>query len=418
MCSHRDLRVLDHDFQFYFRLQRSHPAGYRHRMWRKGNTQPKLNIKHTSCIALVWFSRWRCKVQLALTSEITTWLRGFFVLRYYIADKNLIKMGNYSVGLPEEEDCHFLPLKHVYGMMAVNILSTVIGTIGNVLVIGTVRTNYALQIISNFWLVSMAVADLFVTALGQPLFSVFLGLQIGGQCNIFVSQAFRLIANMSCSASVLHLCLISIDRCLVILRPHDFREIRTKNRFKIALVIAWTLPIVYGILRLTVSKTATSYFTVIAVGLCYVAIIVCYSLIILKVRKQGSATLKRFRSQSGRGVASEHVVERRVTVTIAIVVVIFTICWFPLLYLRSAFAEENFGVAYNWARTLALTNSSMNPWIYCFRIAEFRQAYRRLIRCQWKPVCTCNGGTGEQREMTTGTHSSDLETSHQGPNAV
>ena len=83
MCSHRDLRILDHDFQFYFRLQRSHPAGYRHHMWRKGNTQPKLNIKHTSCIALVWFSGWRCKVQLALTSEITTWLRGFFVLRYY-----------------------------------------------------------------------------------------------------------------------------------------------------------------------------------------------------------------------------------------------------------------------------------------------------------------------------------------------
>ena len=325
-------------------------------------------------------------------------------------------MENVSKGtLTGEEECHFLPIGHVYGMMAVNILSTIIGTVGNVLVIGTVRTNFALQIISNYWLVSMAVADLFVTALGQPLFSVFLGLQIGGECNVIVSQVFRLIANMSCSASVLHLCFISIDRCLVILRPHDFRIIRTKKRFKIALAIAWTLPVIYGVLRLTVSKTATSYFTVIAVGLCYMAIIVCYTLIILKVRKQGSATLRRFRSQTGRNVASEHVVERRVTVTIAIVVVIFTVCWFPLLYLRSAFAEENFGVAYNWARALALTNSSMNPWVYCFRIGEFREAYRRLLRCQWKPVC--KGGTGEQREMNT-THSSDLETSHQVPNAV
>ena len=313
------------------------------------------------------------------------------------------------------EGCHFLPIGHVYGMMVANILSTIIGTIGNVLVIATVRTNFALQIISNYWLVSMAVADLFVTALGQPLFSVFLGLQIGGECNEIVSQAFRLIANMSCSASVLHLCFISIDRCLVILRPHDFRVIRTKTRFKIALVIAWTLPVIYGVLRLTVSKKGTSYFTVIAVGLCYIAIICCYTLIILKVRKQGSATLKRIRGPNGRSVASEHMVERRVTVTIAIVVVIFTVCWFPLLYLRSVFAEENFGVAYNWARTLALSNSSMNPWIYCFRIAEFREAYRRLIRCQWKPAC--RGGTGEQREMNT-THSSDLETSHQGPSVV
>ena len=167
--------------------------------------------------------------------------------------------------------------------------------------------------------------------------------------------------------------------------------IRTKKRFKKALAIAWTLPVIYGVLRLTVSKTATSYFTVIAVGLCYMAIIVCYTLIVLKVRKHGTASLKRIRSQPGGSVVLENMVERRVTITMAIVVVIFTLCWFPLLFLRSVFAEENFGVAYNWARTLAMTNSSMNPWIYCSRIGEFREAYRRLLRCQCKPAR--RGGT-------------------------
>ncbi|KAJ7365360.1 Melanocortin receptor 5 [Desmophyllum pertusum] len=310
-----------------------------------------------------------------------------------------------------------LPLGHTVALMSVNILSTIIGTIGNLLVIGTVCTNSSLQIISNFWLVSMAVADLMVTALGQPIFSVFLGLQIHGECDETVSQIFRLIANMSCSASVLHLCLISMDRCLVILRPHDFRTVRTKKRFRIALAIAWTLPVIYAILRLTVSKRGTSYFTVIAVGICYLIIISCYSLIILKVRKQGTATLKRLRGQSRRSSASEHMVERRVTVTIAIVVVIFTFCWFPLLYLRSAFAEANFGVAYDWARTLALSNSFMNPWIYCFRIAEFRAAYRRLLKCQWKPsTCTCTRGTGEN-DMNT-TQSSDLEVTSTTQNSV
>ena len=278
--------------------------------------------------------------------------------------------------------CPSLSMGHVYGMMALNILSTVIGTIGNLLVICTVYRNVSLQTISHFWLVSMAVADLFVTALGQPLFSIFLGLQIGDECNEIVSQAFRLIANFSCSASVLHLCFISIDRCLVIVRPHQ-KSLRTKKRFKIALVISWTLPVIYGVLRLTVSKKGTSYFTVIAVGLCYMTIILCYALIILNVRKQ----------------VPDHAVERRLAATMAMVVVTFIVCWFPLLYLRSAFAEENYGVAYDWARTLALSNSSMNPWIYCFRIAEFREAYRRLLSCQWKPACSGPGGTGEEHEM-------------------
>ena len=326
-----------------------------------------------------------------------------------------------SSTLPSPADeplCNVLPMGHVYGMMAVNILSTVIGTIGNVLVIGTVPTTFSLQTISNYWLVSMAIADLSVTALGQPIFSVFLGLQIGGECNETVSQTFRLIANMSCAASVLHLCFISIDRCLVILRPHDFRVIRTNKRFKMALAFSWTLPIVYGVLRLTVSKKATSYFGVIAVGLCYVAIISSYTLIILRVRKQGSATLKRVSGgSSGRSTTSDHMVERRVAVTIAIVVVIFTVCWFPLLGLRSRSAEKNEGVAYNWARTLALSNSSMNPWIYCFRIAEFREAYGRLLRCQWKRVG--RGERVEEHEMKTASAQySDLEATQQASNAV
>ena len=308
--------------------------------------------------------------------------------------------------------CHLLPEKHVYGLIAVNVFSTFIGTVGNVLVISTVYWNGSLQTISNFWLVSMAVADILATALGHPLLSVFLGLQIRGDCNETVSQAFRLIANISCSASVLHLCFISMDRCLVILRPYNFRVIRTKQRFKIAMAIAWALPAVYGVLRLTVSKAATSYFTVVAVGLCYIAIIVCYTLIVIKITKHGSTTLKRFRKRR----SSEYMVERRVTVTIAIVVVIFTICWFPLLYLRSAFAEENFGVTYNWARTLALTNSSLNPWIYCFRIAEFRQAYRELLRCQLKSACS---GEGERRQREVNTvQSSELEMAYQVGSAV
>lgn len=112
---------------------------------------------------------------------------------------------NYSTSSSTTVQCELLPPGHIAGLLSVNILSTLLGTIGNVLVIGTVCTNPSLKIISNFWLVSMAVADLMVTALAQPMFSVFLGLQVKSECHEGVSQAFRLIANMSCSASVLHL---------------------------------------------------------------------------------------------------------------------------------------------------------------------------------------------------------------------
>jgi len=97
------------------------------------------------------------------------------------------------------------------------------------------------------------------------------------------------------------------------------------KRFKIALVIAWTVPVVYGVLRMTVSKKATSYFTVLAAALCYLIVISCYTLIIIKVWNRDTKTLKGSVHSRGRQNASR-LVERRVTVTVAIVVVVFTIC--------------------------------------------------------------------------------------------
>lgn len=280
---------------------------------------------------------------------------------------------NHSSNESHLDDC-LLPVSHIIALIPINILSSVVGTIGNSLVIATVYTNKSLQIIPNFWLASMAVADLMVTALGQPLLVAFWGLHVNRECNEPVSETFRVVGNMSCSASVLHLCFISIDRCLVIVRPVQSKAIRTLKRFKLALLIAWIFPVIYGVLRMSVIKKATSYFTVIAAAICYLTIICCYTLIIFKVWNRDVV-------HSHARQSASQLVERRVTVTVAIVVIVFTICWIPLMYLRSAYAQSNVGVAYNWARTLALSNSAMNPWIYCLRMEAFLTNYKRLLKC-------------------------------------
>ena len=280
---------------------------------------------------------------------------------------------NHSSNESHLDDC-LLPVSHIIALIPINILSSAVGTIGNSPVIATVYTNKSLQIIPNFWLASMAVADLMVTALGQPLLIAFWGLHVNRECNEPVSETFRVVGNMSCSASVLHLCFISIDRCLVIVRPVQSKAIRTLKRFKLALLIAWIVPVIYGVLRMSVIKKATSYFTVVAAASCYLTIICCYTLIIFKVWNRDVV-------HSHARQSASQLVERRVTVTVAIVVIVFTICWIPLMYLRSAYAQSNVGVAYNLARTLALNNSAMNPWIYCLRMEVFLTNYKRLLKC-------------------------------------
>ena len=269
-------------------------------------------------------------------------------------------------------------------MIIVNVITSIFGSIGNSLVCATIYTTTGLQTVSNNFLVSLAVADLIVTVVAQPLLVAFLGAILGGSCLDIVELLFRLAANVSCSASVLHLCFISVDRCLMVTRPHTFSRFMTKLRSRIILLISWMVPVIYGVLRLTVSKSATSLFTVVVMAICFIAIVVSYSLIIYQVRKQRQlmqSHTERYAVTANKQHREE--MERRVAMTIGIVIIVFIISWLPIILMRSKSASTNTGTAYQWARTLALCNSAMNPWIYCYRIPEFRAAYRRLlILCQ------------------------------------
>lgn len=302
-----------------------------------------------------------------------------------------------------EMEC-LIPLGHAIVMIIFNVISSIFGSIGNSLVCATIYTTTGLQTVSNYFLVSLAVADLIVTVVAQPLLIAFLGGSLGGSCLQVVEFLFRLAANFSCSASVLHLCFISVDRCLMVTRPHTFTRIMTKMRCRVMLLISWFIALAYGVLRLTVSKRATSMFTVVVMAICFVIILISYSLIIFQVRKQRKmmqSRTERYSVTSYKRKRDE--VERRVAMTIGIVIIVFIISWLPIIFLRSRSASNNSGIAYNWARTLALCNSAMNPWIYCYRIPEFRAAYKRLlILCNWGQV----KGSGLAEAETTMTSDS------------
>ena len=72
-----------------------------------------------------------------------------------------------------ENDCS-LPLAHSVSLIAVNATVGLFGTLGNLLVCVVVATNPSLPRSSNFLLVSLAIADLIVTMVCEPLFLVIL----------------------------------------------------------------------------------------------------------------------------------------------------------------------------------------------------------------------------------------------------
>ncbi|KAJ8045977.1 Muscarinic acetylcholine receptor M3 [Holothuria leucospilota] len=102
-----------------------------------------------------------------------------------------------------------------------------------------------LQTVSNYFLLSLAAADVLIGLISMPLFTIYLlqGWKFGAVlCDIWL--CFDYCAS---NASVMNLCIICFDRYFSIKRPLTYRAKRTPRRAQIMISVAWTISFVIWI---------------------------------------------------------------------------------------------------------------------------------------------------------------------------
>lgn len=130
-------------------------------------------------------------------------------------------------------------MEHLVGTsvaLGLMILATIIG---NVFVIAAILLEKNLHSVANYLILSLAVADLMVATLVMPLSIVqevskvwFLGSEV---CDMWVS--FDVLC---CTASILHLVAISVDRYWAVTNI-DYIRNRSAKRILLMIAIAWTV---------------------------------------------------------------------------------------------------------------------------------------------------------------------------------
>ncbi|XP_046993998.1 octopamine receptor beta-3R-like [Schistocerca americana] len=118
----------------------------------------------------------------------------------------------------------------------------VAAVLGNALVIISVIRHRKLRIITNYYVVSLALADLLV-ALCAMTFNASVELTGGTWLfGYFMCDVWNSLDVYFSTASILHLCCISVDRYYAIVRPLEYPVTMTQRTVGLMLANVWLLP--------------------------------------------------------------------------------------------------------------------------------------------------------------------------------
>ncbi|XP_029379074.1 D(4) dopamine receptor-like [Echeneis naucrates] len=142
---------------------------------------------------------------------------------------------------------------HNLPALVLGVLLIVVIICGNLLVCLSVFTEKALKTTTNYFIVSLAVADLMLAVLVLPLF-VFSEFQDGTwTLGTTVCDGLMTMDVMLCTASIFNLCAISIDRFIAVSIPLNYNRKHVDMRQTVLLSATWILalavasPVMFGI---------------------------------------------------------------------------------------------------------------------------------------------------------------------------
>ncbi|XP_025016167.1 muscarinic acetylcholine receptor M5 [Tetranychus urticae] len=117
---------------------------------------------------------------------------------------------------------------------------SIITIVGNVMVMISFKMDKQLQTISNYFLLSLSIADFLIGLISMPLFSLYTLLN-RWPLGPFICDTWLAIDYLISNASVLNLLIISFDRYFSVTRPLTYRARRTTKKACIMIATTWII---------------------------------------------------------------------------------------------------------------------------------------------------------------------------------
>ncbi|XP_076367817.1 D(1)-like dopamine receptor [Tachypleus tridentatus] len=348
-------------------------------------------------------------------------VRDLSMFSNFTDNRNSTGLGNIDTlpGFPEEETVTMGEWTYRILGTCVCVLLIAMTLVGNVLVITVVIRYRRLRSVTNLLLASLASADITVAVFVMPLLVIY-DLERQWRFGAIACHLWISCDVMCCTASILHLCVIALDRFLAITRPLRYQIFVSKKRIFGAVVGIWIcsgaisfIPIFLGWYTDGDGKTSIFqdssecslevnriYAIVSSMTSFYLPLPVMFYVYfrILLIAERQAREIKHLEvslqtadqqvKRSLRRRSRQLITDTKAIRTLGIVMGVFCVCWLPffLMYVILAYCEQCY-LSYEWRSAitwLGYLNSSFNPCIYVFLNKEFKEAFSRVLGCNYR----------------------------------
>lgn len=269
---------------------------------------------------------------------------------------------------------------------AINVPLALTAIIANSLLLHVARKSPTLRSPSLVLLCGLAISDLAVGTVVQPLFIANDLIRLYSRSQrlqkLFL-DVYNTIGFSLCGISLCTVTAIGVDRLIAVERSLHYPTIVTIRRVKRVLVAIWTICLILASARFWQEKILLiSLGTVICACLCISTI--CHVKIYRTVRYHQSAIQLQFLAvATNTGHANKVTSLKTSAFNAFIVFLVLIICYSPYLVVFYVVTSFN-PIGRSLTSTIVFINSSLNPFLYCWRICEIKEAVKQTCR---KLVC-------------------------------
>ena len=277
---------------------------------------------------------------------------------------------------------------------AVNIVFSITASLGNILILIALRKVTSIHPPTKLLFQCLAITDLGVGLISQPLMATLMLLVDNIDIKIWKVLFFYLSWSLSiafCGVSVFTSTALSVDRLLNLFLGLRYRHVVTLKRAR-AVLACGCLASLLMVLVWNFTGKFNSIIVEIFFTLFLSISLFSYTKIVLRLRQHQSSV--RDNVQQGQANTEKMPLNleryKKTVVSIALVQLALVICYFPYIVFRILFHLRRIPpgidlILLYCTATLVFLNSSLNPFLYCWRIKEIRQAVKATIR----RFCAC-----------------------------